>query len=144
MAGSYQHIVNENGTFCGVSHLDHMGDAYEALEECYWMIQRLAGGSKERIEAARSGADEKADVAEEAPIVYWAILWREKDDWGWLTSLNGDLECTTQNPARRRRYESKAGAMAALWKFRADNPRRTDERLCLVRVRVRRPQKAKG
>jgi hypothetical protein len=53
MAGSYNHIVNDDGTFRGYDLLDHMGDAWEALEDCYWMIQHLSGGSKERIEEAR-------------------------------------------------------------------------------------------
>jgi hypothetical protein len=42
MAGSYNHIVDGKGRFRGVSHLDNLGDAYEALEECYGMIHYLA------------------------------------------------------------------------------------------------------
>lgn len=44
MAGSFKHIVNEKGQFIGCAHLDNLGDAYEALEECYGMIWFLAGG----------------------------------------------------------------------------------------------------
>ena len=54
MAGSYGHITADDGRFLGVhSLLDHMGDAFEALEECYGMIQWLAGGDRRRIEEAR-------------------------------------------------------------------------------------------
>jgi hypothetical protein len=38
---------------------------------------------------------------------YWVLMWREKDDWGWLCSLDGNKECTTREPARRLRYERK-------------------------------------
>jgi hypothetical protein len=55
MAGSYKHIVNHNNEFIGVELLDHLGDAYEALEECYWMIKYLSGGDKTKIfEAQRA------------------------------------------------------------------------------------------
>lgn len=49
MAGSYNHIVDEDGKFRGTALIDNLGDAYEALEECYRMIQVLADGDKERI-----------------------------------------------------------------------------------------------
>jgi hypothetical protein len=39
MAGSYRHITNGDGSFRGVELLDNLGDACEALEECYDMIR---------------------------------------------------------------------------------------------------------
>lgn len=55
MAGSYKHIVNCKNEFIGVEILDHLGDAYEALEECHAMIRILAGGDLNKIfEAQRS------------------------------------------------------------------------------------------
>lgn len=48
MAGSYQHIVNKDGSFIGVELLDNLGDAWEALEECYDMIQYLTKGKDQR------------------------------------------------------------------------------------------------
>ena len=42
MAGSYNHIVDEHNNFIGTDLLDNMGDAYEALEECYKIIQSLS------------------------------------------------------------------------------------------------------
>lgn len=53
MAGSYKHVVNDDGTFRGVDLLDHMGDAYEAVEEMYGMIWFLADGDDARVETAR-------------------------------------------------------------------------------------------
>lgn len=53
MAGSYSHITNDDGTFRGADLLDHLGDAYEALEECYGMIWYLADGDADRVEEAR-------------------------------------------------------------------------------------------
>jgi len=49
MAGSYSHIVRGDGSFRGVDLIDDLGDAYEALEECYDMIQWLTKGNKRRI-----------------------------------------------------------------------------------------------
>lgn len=42
MAGSYNHIISKKGKFQGTKLLDNMGDAQEALEECFGMIQLLA------------------------------------------------------------------------------------------------------
>lgn len=67
MAGSYEHIVNDDGSFRGHALLDHMGDAWEALEECYWMIQHLSDGSAERIEQARKAAQARI-AARSAPL----------------------------------------------------------------------------
>ena len=52
MAGSYRHIVNVDNEFTGVDLIDNLGDAYEALEECYNMIKHLTGGSKVAVHLA--------------------------------------------------------------------------------------------
>ncbi|NJL25038.1 MAG: hypothetical protein HC902_07600 [Calothrix sp. SM1_5_4] len=49
MAGSYSHIVNDKNDFIGTELLDNLGDAYEALEECWYMINFLAGGDKKKV-----------------------------------------------------------------------------------------------
>lgn len=49
MAGSYRHIVNEKNEFKGIRNISDLGDAYEALEECYEFIKILTGGDKEKI-----------------------------------------------------------------------------------------------
>lgn len=69
--------------------------------------------------------------------VYYAIMWRSGSDWGWLRSLNGNEECTTQEPHRRLRYVTRTAAMAALWRFRRDNRHQKGERLRVVRIFVR-------
>jgi hypothetical protein len=54
MAGSYNHIVKKpSGKFQGVELLDNLGDAWEALEECFGMIWYLADGDAEKVEEAR-------------------------------------------------------------------------------------------
>lgn len=58
MAGSYGHITDDAGRFIGTDGIDNLGDAYEALEECYGMIQFLSGGTKGIIEEARRQSDE--------------------------------------------------------------------------------------
>lgn len=40
MAGSLNHIVNENGAFT-MRNIENMGDAHEALEECFDIIAEL-------------------------------------------------------------------------------------------------------
>lgn len=55
MAGSYRHIINRDGSFIGddlTEMIENLGDAHEALEECYDMIQYLTGGDKHRIAVA--------------------------------------------------------------------------------------------
>ena len=54
MAGSYKHIVNDDGTFAGVSNLDNLSDAYDALEECFHMIDWLSRFSPKLVEKARA------------------------------------------------------------------------------------------
>lgn len=52
MAGSYKHIVDNNNNFKGVDLLDHMGDAHEALEECWHIIDILSEGDRGKINEA--------------------------------------------------------------------------------------------
>jgi hypothetical protein len=53
MGGSYRHITDSENRFKGIETIDHLGDALEALEECYDMIEFLSeGGDKKRIYAA--------------------------------------------------------------------------------------------
>ena len=40
MAGSLNHIIDENGAFT-MSTIENMGDAHEALEECFDIIAAL-------------------------------------------------------------------------------------------------------
>lgn len=65
MAGSYKHCVDERGRFQGVPLLDHLGDAYEALEEMYGMIWYLA------YEHAQYAGEEHC-AAEAADLVWEA------------------------------------------------------------------------
>ena len=49
MAGSLNHIVNsDTGEFCFDS-IENLGDAREALEECFYLIIALTCGKKEAI-----------------------------------------------------------------------------------------------
>lgn len=40
MAGSYEHVAGPNG---GWLNIEHLGDAYEAVHEMMWLIQREIG-----------------------------------------------------------------------------------------------------
>ena len=103
-------------------------------------ISRVKPLTPERIAAARAASTEQeigGDLDE--PVndrCYWVLLWREKDDWGWLRSLNGNDDCTTEEPGKRLRYTTREAAMVALWKFRRDNDKRPGETLTLVRVTI--------
>ena len=55
MAGSFSHVaVMRDGKlrFRGMSLLDHMGDAYEAIEEMFDMIEHLSGGDMQKLREA--------------------------------------------------------------------------------------------
>jgi hypothetical protein len=51
MAGSLNHIVDTDGSFT-MSLIDNLGDAHEALEECYALIIELSGGDMLKVSAA--------------------------------------------------------------------------------------------
>lgn len=51
MAGSLKHIIDTDGTFT-MDLIDNLGDAYEALEECYSLIVELSGGDMTKVSAA--------------------------------------------------------------------------------------------
>lgn len=53
MAGSYNHIVDENGALRGITLLENWGDMHETIEECYGMIWYLSGGNAAKVEEAR-------------------------------------------------------------------------------------------
>ncbi len=44
--------MDSRNQFRGTESLDNLGDAYEALEECYFMIKHLTGGDKKKIHQA--------------------------------------------------------------------------------------------
>lgn len=48
MAGSLNHIVGDDGRFT-MDCIDTIGDAHEALEECFALICSLTGGDKEVV-----------------------------------------------------------------------------------------------
>jgi hypothetical protein len=51
MAGSLRHIIGSDGKLT-MELIDNLGDAYEALEECYALIIELSGGDMEKVSAA--------------------------------------------------------------------------------------------
>ena len=48
MAGSLYHIVDDTGVFT-MDLIENIGDAHEALEECFYIIQAMTGGTKEEV-----------------------------------------------------------------------------------------------
>jgi hypothetical protein len=48
MAGSLNHIVGEDGRF-RMESIENLGDAHEALEECFKIILELTGGKKAKV-----------------------------------------------------------------------------------------------
>lgn len=51
MAGSYAHLVAEDGAF-QFDLIENLGDAHEACEECFDIIHTLSGGDQAKIDAA--------------------------------------------------------------------------------------------
>lgn len=52
MAGSYRHILGRNGEFTMQNIENRYPDAYEALEECFDIIQYLTGGDRRKLHEA--------------------------------------------------------------------------------------------
>jgi len=50
MAGSLNHIVASDGTFT-MDYIENLGDACEALEECFAIIFTLTGGDSAKVSA---------------------------------------------------------------------------------------------
>ena len=48
MAGSLNHIINEDGRFW-MDLIENLGDAHEVLEECFNIIYELANGDSKLI-----------------------------------------------------------------------------------------------
>lgn len=48
MAGSLNHIVGKDGRF-RMEGIENLGDAHEALDECFKIIRELTGGKKEDV-----------------------------------------------------------------------------------------------
>lgn len=48
MAGSLNHIVGKDGHFY-MENIEHLGDAHEALHECFEIIRVLTDGNKNKI-----------------------------------------------------------------------------------------------
>lgn len=81
MAGSYQHIVNGKNEFIGTDLIDNLGDAYEALEECYEMIQFLTGGDKVKIhESWLEGYFKKHCPLSNLPVATYERFWEKDED----------------------------------------------------------------
>jgi hypothetical protein len=51
MAGSLNHIIGEDGHFTMAS-TDNLGDAYEALDECFKIIYHLSKGDSSKVSSA--------------------------------------------------------------------------------------------
>lgn len=51
MAGSLNHIIGKDGRF-KMGSIDTLGDAHEALDECFKIILELSGGDMGKVSAA--------------------------------------------------------------------------------------------
>jgi hypothetical protein len=43
MAGSYEHLLPREQGDPGWSHIENMGDAYECVEELFWLVEKCIG-----------------------------------------------------------------------------------------------------
>jgi hypothetical protein len=66
MAGSYEHCVNDGGTYRGVDLLENMSDMHEAVEQMFFMVRWL-GKDSHAIEAASEAYFRCARGEEEWP-----------------------------------------------------------------------------
>lgn len=60
MAGSYAHVVDSNGDLLSnedfIGMIENLGDAYEAIEEMYYMIEYFSNNDDEDLENAKNYA----------------------------------------------------------------------------------------
>ena len=72
MAGSYDHICNEDGSF-RVDLIEKMGDAHEALEECHEIIRRLreVGNQLGDVIVNHGMADSEGEKAADDVLGLW-------------------------------------------------------------------------
>ena len=94
MAGSYRHCVNADSKFIGIDLIDNLGDAHEALEEMYDMIEYLSdlnadlmrpGDAKARIhEAWLNGHIKKrygqAHIDQDPKVFSYERFWESDDE----------------------------------------------------------------
>jgi hypothetical protein len=65
MAGSYEHLINDDGGF-RFDLIENMGDAYETCEDCFKIIQQLKRAAK------KCGAPvEQANSKQSDAITLW-------------------------------------------------------------------------
>jgi hypothetical protein len=67
MAGSLAHIVDKNGAFW-MSLIENMGDAHEALQECFDIIALLLATGISTDEFAKICDQAKAPVPKHIPV----------------------------------------------------------------------------
>jgi len=51
MAGSLNHIVREEDGAFTMEYIETLGDAHEALEECFHIIATLINGDKKKLDS---------------------------------------------------------------------------------------------
>lgn len=56
MAGSYNHVTDRKGNLLSnedfIQYIENLGDAYEAIEEMYYIIQYLSKGNSDLVKEA--------------------------------------------------------------------------------------------
>ena len=52
MAGSYDHLRNDDTGAFRFDLIENLGDAHEACEECFYIIDWLTGGDQSKVKAA--------------------------------------------------------------------------------------------
>lgn len=78
MAGSYRHVTNADGTFRGLGLIETGGDALEAIEEMWLMIDHLTGGDKQKIfEAWRDGYFKRRCPESNLPLATFERFWHD-------------------------------------------------------------------
>lgn len=78
MAGSFRHVTDNDGAFRGIDLIDNLGDAHQALEECYEMIQYLTHGDQLAIYTAwLEGYFKKHCPPENLPEQSCESFWRD-------------------------------------------------------------------
>ena len=75
MAGSFNHVCDDNGTF-RFDLIENLGDAHEACEQMHALIMKLSGGDPAKVRVAMDAV--QADRMPSNPI-----NWDSYRNYGW-------------------------------------------------------------
>ena len=63
MAGSFNHLLDEDGSF-DFEFIENLGDAHECAEECFWLVHKLLKGDRKKLDELIKEMYKLGDITE--------------------------------------------------------------------------------